>query len=249
MRSSCAAFPNGRGQTTHSASARYHRPAYQRRMAALIPGTKPRCTAYRHGKPPDASVFLERYRAYLAAIAAECQPEIDTLARKLARQDTGDRIVAGAPRRGSRCRNLQTLNPFCGRVVIDVVVIAVAHDCLIAARGTFADPPSAFCNNPTGDEHVTLAGAGGGALHFGGPDDCGYGEVLPVDRVQTGFCRFIPSGIAAVLNRLPWASRPRSAPQSGRALRSRQGRSASRARAYAPLVRKPASLAFGAPGP
>nr|WP_157016903.1 hypothetical protein [Mesorhizobium xinjiangense] len=58
-----------------------------RRMTALIPGLKPKRTAYRGGKPPDASAFLERYRANLAAITAERQPEIDALSRKLARQD------------------------------------------------------------------------------------------------------------------------------------------------------------------
>jgi hypothetical protein len=58
-----------------------------RRMTALIPGLKPKRTAYRGGKPPDARAFLERYRANLAAITAERQPEIDALSRKLARQD------------------------------------------------------------------------------------------------------------------------------------------------------------------
>jgi len=58
-----------------------------RRMTALIPGLKPKRTAYRGGKPPDASAFLERYRANLAAITAERQPEIDALSRKIARQD------------------------------------------------------------------------------------------------------------------------------------------------------------------
>jgi hypothetical protein len=58
-----------------------------RRMSALIPLLKPKRTAYRAGKPPDASTFLERYRANLAAITTERQPEIDALSRKLARQD------------------------------------------------------------------------------------------------------------------------------------------------------------------
>ncbi|NSY99616.1 hypothetical protein G6M70_16645 [Agrobacterium tumefaciens] len=58
-----------------------------RRMTALIPGLKPKRTAYKGGKPPDARTFLERYRANLAAITAERQPEIDALSRKLARQD------------------------------------------------------------------------------------------------------------------------------------------------------------------
>lgn len=58
-----------------------------RRMTALIPAMKPKRTAYRGGKPPDPSAFLDRYRASLAAITAERQPEIDALSRKLARQD------------------------------------------------------------------------------------------------------------------------------------------------------------------
>lgn len=58
-----------------------------RRMTALIPQLQPRRTAYRRGRPPDPSAFLERYRANLAAITSERQPEIDGLSRKLARQD------------------------------------------------------------------------------------------------------------------------------------------------------------------
>jgi hypothetical protein len=69
-----------------------------RRMTALIPGLKPKRTAYRGGRPPDASAFLERYRANLAAITAERQPEIDALSRKLARQD---RAIASLRERAS----------------------------------------------------------------------------------------------------------------------------------------------------
>lgn len=58
-----------------------------RRMTALIPQLQPKRTGYRHGKPPDPRAFLERYRANLAALTAERQPEIDALSRKLARQD------------------------------------------------------------------------------------------------------------------------------------------------------------------
>jgi hypothetical protein len=58
-----------------------------RRMTALIPQLQPRRTAYRCGKSPDPSAFLERYRSNLAALTAERQPEIDALSRKLARQD------------------------------------------------------------------------------------------------------------------------------------------------------------------
>lgn len=58
-----------------------------RRMTALIPQIGRKRTGYRRGKPPDPSAFLERYRANLAAITAERQPEIDALSRKLARQE------------------------------------------------------------------------------------------------------------------------------------------------------------------
>lgn len=58
-----------------------------RRMTALIPGLLPRRSHYRRGRPPDPSAFLERYRAQLAALTTERQPEIDALSRKLARQE------------------------------------------------------------------------------------------------------------------------------------------------------------------
>ncbi|MDX3804897.1 hypothetical protein [Xanthobacter sp. VNH20] len=58
-----------------------------RRMTALIPSLGRKQSGYRRGKPPDPGAFLERYRARLAALTAERQPEIDALARKLARQD------------------------------------------------------------------------------------------------------------------------------------------------------------------
>jgi len=58
-----------------------------RRMTALIPQLKPKRPCYRRGKPPDSNAFLERYRAHLAALTAERQPEIDALFRKLVRQD------------------------------------------------------------------------------------------------------------------------------------------------------------------
>ena len=58
-----------------------------RRMTALIPKLGRKRSGYYRGKPPDPSAFLERYRSNLAAITAERQPEIDALARKLARQD------------------------------------------------------------------------------------------------------------------------------------------------------------------
>jgi hypothetical protein len=58
-----------------------------RRMTALIPQLGRKRSGYHRGKPPDSTAFLERYRSNLAAITAERQPEIDTLSRKLARQD------------------------------------------------------------------------------------------------------------------------------------------------------------------
>ncbi|WP_248312774.1 hypothetical protein [Bosea spartocytisi] len=57
-----------------------------RRMTALIPSLGRKQSGYRRGKPPDPGAFLERYRASLAALTAERQPEIDALSRKLARQ-------------------------------------------------------------------------------------------------------------------------------------------------------------------
>ena len=58
-----------------------------RRMTALIPSLGRKHSGYRRGKPPDPGAFLERYRARLAELTAERQPEIDALARKLSRQD------------------------------------------------------------------------------------------------------------------------------------------------------------------
>jgi hypothetical protein len=67
-----------------------------RRMTTLIPQLGRKQSGYRRGKPPDPKTFLERYRANLAAITAERQPEIDALSRKLARQECGNRGIAGA---------------------------------------------------------------------------------------------------------------------------------------------------------
>ncbi|WP_284279113.1 MULTISPECIES: hypothetical protein [Bradyrhizobium] len=64
-----------------------------RRMTAVIPQLGRKQSAYRGGKWPHPSAFLECYRSNLAAITAERQPEIDALARKLARQDAAS--VAG----------------------------------------------------------------------------------------------------------------------------------------------------------
>ncbi|MGX9182014.1 hypothetical protein [Mesorhizobium sp. BHbdii] len=58
-----------------------------RRMTALIPAIGRRHSGFHRGKPPEPAAFLARYRAQLAAVTAERQPEIDALVRKLARQD------------------------------------------------------------------------------------------------------------------------------------------------------------------
>jgi hypothetical protein len=58
-----------------------------RRMTALIPQLGGRRQGYWRGKAADPGAFLERYRANLAALTAERQPEIDALSRKLARQE------------------------------------------------------------------------------------------------------------------------------------------------------------------
>ena len=58
-----------------------------RRMTPLIPQLGRRQQGYRRGKAADPGAFLERYRANLAALTAERQPEIAALSRKLARQD------------------------------------------------------------------------------------------------------------------------------------------------------------------
>ncbi len=58
-----------------------------RRMTALLPLLGRRQPGYRRGKAPAPGSLLERYRANLAALTAERQPEVDALTRKLARQD------------------------------------------------------------------------------------------------------------------------------------------------------------------
>jgi hypothetical protein len=64
-----------------------------RRMTGLIPQLGRKQTGYRRGKAPDPGAFLERYRANLAAVTAERQPEIDALSRKLARQESAIAIL------------------------------------------------------------------------------------------------------------------------------------------------------------
>lgn len=73
-----------------------------RRMTAILPKLARRRTGYRRGKAADGRTLLERYRANLAALTAERQPEIDALLRKLSRQDTA--ISAFRERFGSMAR-------------------------------------------------------------------------------------------------------------------------------------------------
>ncbi len=72
-------------------------------MTALIPQLHPRRATYRRGRPPDPGAFLERYRANLAAITTERQPEIDALSRKLARQDTAIAMLRERLQSGALC--------------------------------------------------------------------------------------------------------------------------------------------------
>lgn len=64
-----------------------------RRMTGQIPKLAPNRTAYQRSKTPDPDTFLERYRVELKALTAERQPEIDALARRLARQDDAIAIL------------------------------------------------------------------------------------------------------------------------------------------------------------
>ncbi|MBX4962657.1 hypothetical protein HJA92_14210 [Rhizobium binae] len=70
-----------------------------RKMTALIPLIGRHQQGYCRGKELQPGAFLERYRANLAALTAERQPEVDALARKLARQDAA--IAALLARDGS----------------------------------------------------------------------------------------------------------------------------------------------------
>jgi hypothetical protein len=58
-----------------------------RRLRATDPLINDRRREYPRRRSPDPKTWLQRYRASLAALTAERQPEIDALARKLARQD------------------------------------------------------------------------------------------------------------------------------------------------------------------
>ncbi|BAB54682.1 hypothetical protein [Mesorhizobium japonicum] len=63
------------------------------RMTAIIPQLRPQRAGYRRGSGPEPAMFLERYRANLAAITLERQHEIDALSRKLARQDAAIEVL------------------------------------------------------------------------------------------------------------------------------------------------------------
>lgn len=80
-----------------------------RRITAIIPQLGRRHSGYRRGKPPESSAFLERYRANLAAITAERQPEIDALSKKLARQDAA--LASLRARAGSDGKVVITTRP------------------------------------------------------------------------------------------------------------------------------------------
>lgn len=58
-----------------------------RRMTAVLPKIARWQSGYRRGKAHDGCTLLERYRANLAGLTAERQPEIDALSHKLARQE------------------------------------------------------------------------------------------------------------------------------------------------------------------
>lgn len=64
-----------------------------RRMTGPIPKLAPNRTVYQRGKAPAPNAFLERYRGELKALTTEHQPEIDALARRLARQDDAIAIL------------------------------------------------------------------------------------------------------------------------------------------------------------
>ena len=59
----------------------------RRRMLFLVPPFGRRQRGPYGDKARQTSTSLERYRADLAALVAERQPELDALSRKLARQD------------------------------------------------------------------------------------------------------------------------------------------------------------------
>jgi len=59
----------------------------RRRMLFLVPPFGRRQRRPYGDKARQTSTSLERYRADLAALVAERQPELDALSRKLARQD------------------------------------------------------------------------------------------------------------------------------------------------------------------
>ncbi|TIR05327.1 MAG: hypothetical protein E5X37_27170 [Mesorhizobium sp.] len=64
-----------------------------RRMTAVIPQLRPHSAGSGRGRGPGPAMFLERYRANLAAITQERQHEIDALSRKLARQDAAIEVL------------------------------------------------------------------------------------------------------------------------------------------------------------
>ncbi|WP_247750813.1 MULTISPECIES: hypothetical protein [unclassified Rhizobium] len=82
-----------------------------RKLRATDPLINERRREYPRRRSPNPWTWLQRYRANLAALTAERQPEIDALARKLARQDTAiaalrSRLVGDVP--GSSGRRAQS---------------------------------------------------------------------------------------------------------------------------------------------
>jgi hypothetical protein len=66
-----------------------------RKMTAILPQSARRGTCYRRGTPPHVRPSLKRYRAHLIGLTAERQPEVDALARWLARQDAAIAAFGG----------------------------------------------------------------------------------------------------------------------------------------------------------
>jgi hypothetical protein len=165
-----------------------------RRMTAMIPVIGRKQSGYRRGKAPDPGAFIERYRSNLAAITAERQPEIDALSHKLARQD---QAIA--------------------RIRQNIGI------CWSWAKPREAEPLAGSRSGTSAREDVRrrqractfLVVAACGATLIGRAP----AEVMVTCRsVPVSMVRPSPASLrsCAVLNRRPFASRPRSAPRGGR---------------------------------
>ncbi|UVK48438.1 hypothetical protein BPNPMPFG_007812 (plasmid) [Mesorhizobium sp. AR07] len=69
----------------------------RRIIRRINPQPRTQCARYRRGRGPEPAMFLERYRANLAAITLDRQHEIDALSRKLARQDAAIEALRARP--------------------------------------------------------------------------------------------------------------------------------------------------------